>query len=95
METASDPTRYTVAALVTYHDDTARTVLGAATSRRKARRLAYREGVKHHPSLYSSARFDLEIIDTATGERIPADWAEGEVYRRLCALPTVAEVGYW
>ena len=93
MATAS--ARFTVAALVTYHDDTTRTVIGAASSRRKARRLAYRAGVKHHPSLYSSAQFDLEIIDTVTSERVPADWSEREVYRRMCALPTVAEVGYW
>ena len=43
---------------------------------------------------------DFPAIAAALGMRgtctsIPADWAEGEVYRRLCALPTVAEIGYW
>lgn len=49
--------RYTITAVIAWHDTEHRIPLGTATSRRKARRLGYREGKYHYPllSTYVSA----------------------------------------
>ncbi len=87
--------RYTVAAVIIWNNDEDRRFdLGTAPSRRKAKRLGYREGCYHYP-LHSSALFTLEIRDTVTGETVRAAGAETEAYYRARALPTVAEVGWW
>jgi len=88
-------TRYTVSALTHTRGDVTRRTIGAAPSRRKARRLGYREGQDHAPSRFSSAIFELEIIDTLTGERVRADWAEGEALARRDRQMTVGERGVW
>jgi len=87
--------RFTVAAVISYRSHERTIILGSAPSRRRARRIGYRKGVQHHPSRYSAAMFRLEVIDTATGERVRADWADHEVYLRYHQQPTVADVGYW
>lgn len=87
--------RYTVSAVLTYNNEEDRRIdLGTAPSRRKAKRLGYREGAAHYP-LRSSCLFDLEIIDTVTGEKVRAAGAETEAYHRALQIPTVGEVGYW
>jgi len=88
-------TRYTVTAIITSRDDERRVALGTAPSRRKARRVGYREGAKQHPSRFSSAIFDLEILDTATGATVRCAWADEEAYRRSLDRPTVADRGVW
>lgn len=92
---ATNPHRYTVTALIITAGGEARTLLGKAPSRRKARRIGYREGAFHFPLLSHSALFELEIRDEQTGERVRAGWAEEEAYHRARALPTVADVGWW
>lgn len=92
MQTISD--RFTVTAIVTYNGER-RTFLGVAASRRKARRLAYRAGQGAVPSRYSRAMFDIEIVDTVTGEQVPACWAESEAVRRNRNEMTVGERGVW
>lgn len=86
--------RFTVAAVITWHDDVRRVPLGAAASRRKARRIGYRQGTGHYP-LHSSAHFEIEIIDSATGARVRADGAEHLARARAMNLPTVGDLGYW
>lgn len=54
-----------------------------------------REGAKQHPSRFSSAIFDLEILDTATGAMVRCAWADEEAYRRSLDRPTVADRGVW
>ena len=87
--------RYTVTAIISSRDDERRVDLGTAPSRRKARRIGYREGAKRHPSRFSSAIFDLEILDTATGAMVRCAWADEEAYRRSLDRPTVADRGVW
>lgn len=88
--------RFQVSAVITSHGEPyRRAVLGSAPSRRKARRLGYREGAYEYPLRSTSTLFELEIIDTVTGETVPAGWAEEEAYQRARALPTVADVGFW
>lgn len=88
--------RFTVTAVVIVNnDEDIRTVLGQADSRRKARRIAYREGQGAVPSRFSRALFDIEIRDNATGAMVPAGWAEREAVARNRAELTVGEVGYW
>lgn len=89
------PARFTVTTVITWCGDVTRTLVGTAPSRRAARRLAYREGVKHTPSRFSTVMFDLEILDTVTGAPVRATWAESEMLRRRDALQTVAERGIW
>lgn len=87
--------RYTVTAVIIFNNDSDyRIDLGTAPSRRKARRIGYREGRYHYP-LHSSAIFTLEIRDEHTGELVRAPWAEEEAYHLARALPTVGEVGWW
>lgn len=88
-------TRYTVSALTHSRGEVTRRTIGAAASRRKARRLGYRQGEDFAPSRFSSAIFELEIIDTVTGERVKADWAEGEALSRRDNQMTVGERGVW
>jgi hypothetical protein len=90
-----NPDRYTVTALVHFHENTTRYPLGTAPSRRKAKRIGYLDGCRHYPLLSRVAMFELEIIDTETGERVRAAGAETEAYHRARALPTVGEVGWW
>lgn len=88
--------RFTVTAVVVpNNDEETRTLLGQAGSRRKARRIAYREGQAAVPSRFSRALFDIEILDTVTGKLVPAGWAEREAVARNRAELTVGEVGYW
>jgi hypothetical protein len=87
--------RYTVAALIDFHGNIRREPLGTAPSRRKAKRIGYLDGCRYYPLHSSVAMFELEIIDTATGERVRAHGAEVEAYHRARALPTVADVGWW
>jgi hypothetical protein len=92
---AQTAARFTVTALVTWAGDVTRTPIGCASSRRAARRLAYRRGIQFVPSRFSVASFDLEIVDTATGAPVRAGWAEAEMLRRRDAQQTVAERGIW
>lgn len=87
--------RFTVSALLHVRGDVTRRSIGAATSRRAARRLGYREGQDHAPSRFSSAIFELEILDTVTGQTVRAGWAEDEALRRRDAQMTVGERGVW
>ena len=87
--------RYTVTAIISSRDDERRIALGTAPSRRQARRIGYREGAKQHPSRFSSAIFDLEILDTATGATVRCACADAEAFRRSLDRPTVAERGVW
>ena len=48
-----------------------------------------------YPSRFSSAIFDLEILDTATGATVRCAWADEEAYRRSLDRPTVADRGVW
>ena len=90
------PSRYTVTAVVNFNNDEPRMhPLGAANSKRQARRLGYRTGHRHVPSRFSAAMFDLEIIDTMTGKPVPAKWAESEAIRRAAGEMTAAERGVW
>ena len=95
MRNATNPTRYTVSAVISTRNDERRIHLGTAPSRRKARRIAYRKGIDYQTPRYSSALFSLEILDTVTGEQVSAKGAEFECYCRYEALPTVGDVGYW
>lgn len=79
---------FTVNVVIRFHENERRVALGTAPSRRKARRLGYRNGLYHYPLLSTVAMFELEIIDEQTGERVPAPWAEEECYHRARALPT-------
>jgi hypothetical protein len=90
-----NPARYTVTAIIHTRGDVTRRPMGAAPSRRKARRLGYRFGEDHAPSRFSSAIFELEIIDTATGQRVRARWAEDEALDRRDRQMTVGERGVW
>ncbi len=83
--------RYTVTAVVRFWENETRHPLGSAPSRRKARRIGYLDGCRHYPLLSSVALFELEIVDTLTGERVRAHGAEVEAYHRARALPTVAK----
>jgi hypothetical protein len=66
-----------------------------ADPRDKGLLIGYREGAKQHPSRFSSAMFDLEILDTATGAAVRCAWADEEAYRRSLDRPTVADRGVW
>lgn len=90
-----NPARFIITALVTWAGDVTRTAIGTAPSRRAARRLAYRQGIKHVPSRFSVVSFDLEILDTVTGAPVRAIWAEAEMLRRRDAQQTVGERGIW
>ena len=87
--------RYAVAAVIVYNNEEDRRYrLGSAASRRKARRLGYREGARHIPH-HSAAFMELEILDTVTGERVRASGAETEAWKRSQRLRTAAEIGCW
>ena len=87
--------RYTATAVLTSHGTERRVDLGSAPSLRKARRIGYREGKYEYPRLSHSTLFDLEIVDTRTGEKVPARWAEMEAYNRRNEIVTVGERGIW
>lgn len=88
--------RFTVTAVVTVNNgEDIHTELGQASSRRKARRIAYREGQGAVPSRFSSALFDIEIRDNVTGSLVPAGWADREAVARNRNELTVGDVGYW
>lgn len=87
--------RYTITAVIAWHDTEHRIPLGTATSRRKARRLGYREGKYHYPLLSTSSVFSIDIVDEVTGERVSTDWVEYEAYLRAQELETVGQRGVW
>lgn len=87
--------RYTVAVIIRFWEAETRYPLGRAPSRRKAKRLGYQIGARHYPLNSSVAVFELEIIDTTTGERVRASGAEVEAWHRAHQIPTVGELGYW
>lgn len=86
--------RYTVVALIVFNNEEDRRYpLGSAVSRRKARRIGYREGARHYPR-HSGAFLELEIFDTVTGSRVRASGAETEAFKRCLQIQAAAEIGY-
>jgi hypothetical protein len=90
-----NPDRFTVTAIVTFYETEKRYLLGFTNDIDKAREIAAQDGARHYPLYSTCTMFDLEILDTVTGQKLNADAAEAEARDIARSMPTVADVGYW
>lgn len=94
MKTES-PARFVVTAIVTFWENEKRHPLGSTNDIGTAHEIAAQDGARYYPLHSTCSMFDLEILDTVTGQKIAALAAEHKARAIARAMPTVADVGYW